>query len=74
MAKVSMKYVRMAASAGHDLYDLTFEAAIEELVKDVAKDNGITKTDAKNAILNALIYNRVQEEIKGQIAFLLGNE
>lgn len=74
MAKVSMKYVRMAANAGHDLYDLTFEAAIEELVKDVAKDNGITKTDAKNAILNALIYNCVQEEIKGQIAFLLGNE
>lgn len=68
------KYITMAARAGHDLYALTFEAATSDLVKEIAEENGITRTDAKNALLNALIYNCVREEIKGQVAFLLGND
>ena len=72
--KYSTEYLTKAAKAGHDIYALTFEAATSDLVKEIAEENGITRTDAKNALLNALIYNCVREEIKGQVAFLLGNE
>ena len=72
--RYSTEYLTKVATAGHDIYVLTFEEATSDLVKEIAEENGITRTDAKNALLNALIYNCVREEIKGQVAFLLGND
>lgn len=59
---------------GHSIYNLTWEAASKELAKDVAKAHGITMADARLLILNALIYNCVQDEVKGQIGWLLNEE
>lgn len=59
---------------GHEIYALTFEKATSTLAKEVAKEHGITVADARLMILNAIIYNCVQEEIKGQIDWLLGKE
>lgn len=59
---------------GREIYFLTWESATSALAKEVAKDHGITVADARLMILNAIIYNCVQDEIKGQIDWLLGKE
>ena len=77
MAKYSDRFIQMAKAVeaqNHAIYDLTFEDATKNLVKEVSQILGITKTDAKCAVLNALVYNCVQDEIIGQIKWLLGIE
>ncbi len=75
--KASEKLVKKAKeleSMGHDIYLLTWESATSDMAKEIAKENGLTIADARLLIANALIYNCVQAEIKGQIDWLLGKE
>lgn len=77
MAKYSEKFIEMlkgAAEHGHEIYDLNATTVIADLAGEVAEDLGITKTDAKIMVLNALLYNLVQEEVKSQCRYLLGIE
>lgn len=55
-----------------ELYNLTASDVIAELVDDVMEAHGVSKALAKKLVVNALIYNCVQEEVYGQVAFLLG--
>lgn len=57
-----------------DLYDLTASEVIGDMAADLATQKGISKALAKKLILNALIYNCVQDEIMGQVDFLMGDE
>lgn len=54
-----------------NLYKMTANEAIQNMVDEVAEAKGITKTLAKQLVINALIYNCVQDEILGQVDFLL---
>lgn len=55
-----------------ELYELTANEAIKNMVDELAEDEGISKKLAKKLVINALIYNCVQEEIIGQAKWLLG--
>lgn len=54
-----------------ELFDYTAKQVIDDIVQEVQEEFGITKALAKKAVINALIYNCVIEEVKGQVAFLL---
>lgn len=56
------------------LYDLTLSQAAETIVEDVVEHFGVKKSLAKKLVANSLIYCCVQEEIMGQIDFLLNRD
>ena len=75
MTMYSDRYIELAKRAeslGHNIYDFTFDAATKELVDTLMKRYGIKRADAKNLVINSLIYNVVQEEIINQCDFILG--
>lgn len=53
-----------------DLYELKVSDVIEQIADDVVENLGIKKTLAKKLVVNALVYNCVQEEIISQVKFL----
>lgn len=53
-----------------DLYELKVSDVIGQIADDVVENLGIKKTLAKKLVVNALIYNCVQEEIISQVKFL----
>ena len=55
-----------------ELFDYTANQVIDSIAQEVQEELGISKALAKKAVINALIYNCVIEEVKGQAAFLLG--
>ena len=55
-----------------ELYDITASEAINSIADTVSMHFGVKKSLAKKAVINALIYNCVVDEIVGQAAFLLG--
>lgn len=57
-----------------DLMQLKTTEVINWLVEEQAEKRGISKTLAKQLILNAITYNVVSSEIDSQIDFLLGEE
>ena len=58
-----------------DLYKLTAAEAMSGAIDKVLENNPeLTKKQAKELVLNALIYNCVIEEIVGQVDFLLEKE
>ena len=58
-----------------DLYKLTVTEAVNCSIEQVLEDNPeLTKKQAKNLVLNALIANCVIEEIIGQVNWLLEKE
>lgn len=54
-----------------ELFKLTANEAIQNMVDEVAESKGISKKLAKQLVINALVYNCVQDEILGQVNFLL---
>lgn len=54
-----------------ELFKLTANEAIQNMVDEVAECKGISKKLAKQLVINALVYNCVQDEILGQVNFLL---
>ena len=57
-----------------ELYKLTANEALAYAVDEVVEEHGISKKLARELVLNALVYNCVIEEIKGQVRFLLETE
>lgn len=57
-----------------DLYKCTANEAVGYIAEDVAKAKGISKTLAKQLVINTLLYNCVVDEILGQVDFLLDGE
>lgn len=57
-----------------ELYKMTANEALSYVVDEVAEDHDISKKLARELVLNALVYNCVIEEIKGQVSFLLEKE
>lgn len=58
-----------------DLYKLTAAEAMSYAIDRVLESNPeVTKKQAKELVLNALVYNCVIEEIVGQVNFLLEKE
>lgn len=53
-----------------DLYEVKASEVIGQIADDVVENLGVSKTLAKKLVLNALIYNCVQEEIISQVKFL----
>ena len=53
-----------------DLYELKASDVIGQIADDVVENLGIKKTLAKKLVVNALVYNCVQEEIISQVKFL----
>lgn len=53
-----------------DLYELKVSDVIGQIADDVVENLGIKKTLAKKLVINALVYNCVQEEIISQVKFL----
>ena len=53
-----------------DLYELKVSDVIGQIADDVVENLGIKKTLAKKLVVNALVYNCVQEEIISQVKFL----
>lgn len=53
-----------------DLYELKVSDVIGQIADDVVENLGIKKALAKKLVVNALIYNCVQEEIISQVKFL----
>lgn len=56
------------------LYRITASDIIGDIADQVVERKGISKTLAKQLVLNALIYNCVQEEILGQVYWLMDEE
>lgn len=54
------------------LYNYSMTDAIEELTEEVMDLYDLDIATARKVIKNALIYNCVQDEILGQIRFMLG--
>lgn len=57
-----------------ELMNLTASQVINYLADNIAEGRGISKTKAKQLLLNALTYNVVIEEIEKQIDYLNGDE
>lgn len=57
-----------------ELYNLTASDVIAELADDIVEAHGVSKALARKLVLNALIYNCVQDEVYGQVAYLLGKD
>lgn len=58
-----------------DLYNITASEALSFSIEKVIEDNPeLTKKQAKVLVLNALLYNVVIAEIRGQVNWLLDKE
>lgn len=58
-----------------ELYKVTATEAIDSVVEEVMEEHPtLSKKDAKNLVLNSLLYYVVIEEIKGQVNFLLDED
>lgn len=57
-----------------ELHRITASDIIGDIADQVVERKGISKTLAKQLVLNALIYNCVQEEILGQVYWLMDEE
>lgn len=58
-----------------ELMPLGVAEAMGALVDEIVKDHhGMSRSDARRLIANALTYNVVIEEIKGQINWLLDED
>lgn len=55
-----------------ELFDFTAKQVTDSIAQELQEELGISKALAKKAVINALIYNCVIEEVKSQAAFLLG--
>ena len=55
-----------------ELLDYTAKQVSDSNAHAVQKEPGISNALAKKAVINALVYNCVIEEVKDQAAFLLG--
>lgn len=56
------------------LFKATANEAVETMIDEVVKTHGVSRTTAKKLIVNALFYNCVQDEILGQVDFLVNSE
>lgn len=56
------------------LEDFTLKQVTDYLISDIAESRGITKALARKLFINAITYNVVVEEIKGQIDFLMESD
>lgn len=54
-----------------ELEDFTLKQVTDYLIENIAEDKGISKTLARKLFINAITYNVVVEEIRGQIDFLM---
>ena len=57
-----------------ELEDFTLKQVTDWLINDIAEEKGISKALARKLFINAIAYNVVIEEIKGQIDFLMEEE
>lgn len=57
-----------------DLYNLTASEVIGDMANDLATQKGISKVMAKKLVLNALIYNCVQETVMEQVEWLMEDQ
>ena len=57
-----------------ELHRITASDIIGDIADQVVEEKKVSKTLAKQLVLNALIYNCVQDEIMGQINFLMEEE
>ena len=53
------------------LENFTLKQIADYIIDEIADDKNISKTLAKKLFINAISYNVVIEEIKGQVDFLL---
>ena len=53
------------------LEDFTLKQVTDYLINKIAEEKGISKTLARKLFINAITYNVVVEEIRGQIDFLM---
>lgn len=56
------------------LYDVNASDVILSIADEIAGIKGISRALAKKLVINALIYNCVQDEIIGQVNFLMDEE
>lgn len=56
------------------LYKVRASEALADIAAEAAEELGISKSLALTLVKNALLYNVVREEIKGQAAFLLNRD
>lgn len=54
-----------------ELEDFTLKQVTDYLIENIAEDKGISKALARKLFINAITYNVVVEEIRGQIDFLM---
>lgn len=54
-----------------ELEDFTLKQVTDYLIANIAEDKGISKALARKLFINAITYNVVVEEIRGQIDFLM---
>ena len=57
-----------------ELEDFTLKQVTDCLINNIAEEKGISKSLARKLFINAITYNVVVEEIRGQIDFLLEEE
>lgn len=53
------------------LYNFSLAEVANPIIEEIALNYGVTKVKARKLFINALLYNLVQEEIFGQVEFLL---
>lgn len=53
------------------LYNFSLSEVANPIIDEIALNFGVTRTKARKLFINALLYNLVQEEILGQVEFLL---
>lgn len=56
------------------LEDFTLKQVADYLINNIAEEKGISKSLAKKLFINAITYNVVVEEIRGQIDFLMEDD
>ena len=57
-----------------ELDDFTLKQVTDYLINNIAEEKRISKTLARKLFINAITYNVVVEEIRGQIDFLMEDE
>lgn len=57
-----------------ELEDFTLKQVTDYLINNIAEEKGIPKALARKLFINAITYNVVVEEIRGQIDFLMEDE
>ena len=57
-----------------ELEDFTLKQVTDYLINNIAEEKGISKSLARKLFINAITYNVVVEEIRGQIDFLMEDE